>query len=285
MNEQPASQVFIATRFNVVYAEAHFSRDKAGNPTRTEAWLTRRFELFEQICLPSLVAQTDPAFQWLIFLSDGTPEAFKERMRGHSARFPQLVPIYCRDGEYVVGRFQREVSERLSPSATHALTLRIDNDDAFHREMVERVRRECHGQDDELLNYLKGIQCDIDAGVAVLVRERSNPFIARIERVQPGRPVRTVMDIMHFQAADTGLLRDVEAPPMWLQTIHGGNVTNRIDHGRVLFRDDFAAAFSMRYTFRIRRWRSVRTAAIQWAWNQPVRIVRGVLRRIGSSAR
>ncbi len=274
------SQVFIATRFNVVYTEAHFSTDKSGNPTRTEAWLSRRFELFEQVCLPSLMAQTDPEFQWLVFLSDGTPPEYQERMSGFSQRFPQLVPIYCRDGEYVVGRFQREVRERLLPTATHAITLRIDNDDAFHREMMERARRECQGQADEIINFLAGIQCELDGGLAVAVKERSNPFIARIERVPADKAVRTVMEVMHFQAAETGRLRDVLAPPMWLQSIHGGNVTNRIDHGRVLLAYHPREDFGMRYPYAPSPWRGARYATQQVLWFAPVRLAKRLVRAV-----
>lgn len=273
-------QVFIATRFNVVYTEAHFSKDKSGNATRTEAWLSRRFELFEQVCLPSLIAQSDQAFEWLIFLSDSTPASYKDRMERYRQQFPQLVPVYCRDGEYVVGRFQAEVRERLKPSATHAITLRIDNDDAFHRGMVRRARAELRDQQDEIINFLRGIQCAIDQGIAVQVSEKSNPFIVRIERIRPEATVRTVMDVMHHEAAQSGLLRDVDTEPMWLQSIHGGNVTNAIDSGRYLFAFDPADGFSMRYPFRLDRVRTFRELLAMVAIHKPMRLARRLARRL-----
>jgi hypothetical protein len=278
------AQAFIATRFNVVYSEAHFSQDKSGNATRTEAWLERRFELFEQVCLPSLMAQSDPDFVWLIFLSDGTPRNYQARMEACRARLPQLVPIYCRDGEYVVGRFQAEVRARLAKGTTHAITFRIDNDDAFHRDMVRNARMECSGQQDEILNFLNGIQCELDRGVAVQVSERSNPFIVRIERVLEPDRVRTVMDIMHFQAEATGLVRDIRIGPMWLQSIHGGNITNRIDAGRYLYRCDVKAEFGMIYPFRINPLRTLRSATSSALLRRPTaglrRFAAAVRRRI-----
>ena len=51
----------VATRFNVVFQP----KDKTGAATRSNEWLRQRFELFEGICLPSLMAQTDQAFEWL----------------------------------------------------------------------------------------------------------------------------------------------------------------------------------------------------------------------------
>lgn len=272
-----SEQIFIVTRFNVVYSEAHFAMDKAGNPTRTGAWLTKRFALFEQICLPSLKAQTDQRFTWLVFFSDGTPERYKARIEEIHAGFPSFVPVYLRDGEYLVGRFQQEVRERLEPGITHAITLRIDNDDAFHRTMVEHVRQEFNGQEDEVLNFVHGLQCDLDHGVVAIAAELNNPFISRIERVRPDG-VQTAIGMMHFEASATGVLRDIRTTPLWLQAIHGGNVTNRLDSGRYLFRVDLLGDFGITYPFQLNRLRTMCWWLGNLVWRRPQRVVRGALR-------
>ncbi len=248
-------KVIIATRFNVVFTEDQFARDKAGSPTRTPEWLKRRFELFEQVCLPSIMAQTHPAFIWMVFFSDGTPEPFRSRIAALAADHSGLRPVFLRDGEYMVGRFKEEVARLLLPDDTHVMTLRIDNDDAFHRTMVERSLREWTGADDEIINYVDGVQCDLDNGLLAAAEEYSNPFIVRIERVADGR-VRTVLDVMHTQVASTGVLRDIRGGPMWLQAIHGSNVTNRIDSGRFLLRADLSDGFGLRYPFKLNLFRS-----------------------------
>ncbi|WKZ66150.1 MAG: glycosyltransferase [Flavobacteriales bacterium] len=254
-------QVFINTRFNIVLKEAIERVDKAGAPTGTEAWLQRRFDLFESTCLPSLMAQTDPDFTWLVFFSHRTPQPFLTRIAEIQRRFPAFTPCFLQDGELQVRRYRQEVRQRLGPSDTHVITGRIDNDDAFHRTYVERLRSEFHGQEDEIINFLNGIQYDMDRGVAVDLRKPSNPFIARIERVKEGA-LKTVLDVMHHQAQDTGLLRDVEnREPLWLQLIHGGNVLNRLASGRVRFGIDLNLEFGLVGALRFNRMAAVRVAA------------------------
>lgn len=273
------AQVFIATRFNVVYSEPHLAKDKSGNPTRTESWLARRFELFERICLPSMMAQTDSDFTWLVFFSDGTPRAYKERVAGINARFPAFVPIYLYDGEFMVGRFKKEVAARRAHAASHLITLRLDNDDALRRTMVQSVRGEFRGQDDEFINFTRGLQCEIDNGVIALAHEKSNPFIARIESFPAAEP-RTVLEVMHYQAAETGMLRDISTVPMWLQVIHGGNVINRLDSGQFLYKADLLEDFAVTYPFRIRPWRTFRLSLTSIMVDRPLAFLRRLARRV-----
>lgn len=266
-------KVIIATRFNVVFTEDQFARDKSGSPTRTPAWLTRRFELFEQVCLPSIMAQTHPEFAWTVFFSDGTPEPFLSRIGALAAAHPRMRPVFLRDGEYMVGRFKEEVARMLGPDDAHVMTLRIDNDDAFHRTMVERALRDWTGADDEIINYVDGLQCDLDHGLVAAAAEYSNPFIVRIERVAEGR-ARTVLDVMHTQVAETGVLRDLRGGPMWLQAIHGSNITNRIDSGRFLLRADLASGFGLRYPFKLDRRRTAVALARHHLVVAPLRLAR-----------
>ena len=250
-------KVVVLTRFNVVFTDDHFQRDKAGSLTRTDAWLKRRFELFGSVCLPSLMAQTDPAFHWMVFFSEGTPGHYREHIADIQQSFPQFMPIFLVDGENLVERTQREVAQLLGPLDRHVITLRIDNDDAFHRDMVARVRREFHGQEDEYINFLDGAQADLEAGLVVAFRKYSNPFMARVERVGD-RPVRTVFEVRHNEAEGSRALRNVTGGPMWLQLIHQGNVTNRFGSASVLWNCDLHAAFGITHPYRHDRMAAIR---------------------------
>lgn len=273
-------KVFINTRFNIVLKGNIERTDKAGSPTGTLDWLAKRFDLFEQVCLPSVMAQTDTDFHWLVFFSDRTPEPFLTRIAELNQRFPQFIPCFLKDGEMQVRRYRTEVVKRLGPEDSHIITARIDNDDAFHRTYVERLRAEFHGQDDEMINFLNGIQYDMDRGVAADLCKPSNPFIARIERVKEGQ-VKTILDVMHHQAQDTGLLRDVGiATPMWLQMIHSGNVLNSFASGRVRFAIDLEKEFGIPGPKRIDRLRSLRVAFAHRLLIAPARKLRGAARRV-----
>lgn len=273
-------KVFINTRFNIVLKGGIERTDKAGSPTGTLEWLTRRFDLFERVCLPSLMGQTDGDFHWLVFFSDRTPEPFLTRIAELHQRFPAFIPCFLADGEIQVRRYRAEVRKLLGPEDTHVITARIDNDDAFHRTYVERLRAELGGKDDEMINFLNGIQYDMDRGVVVDLRKRSNPFIARIARVIDGQ-VKTILDVMHHQAQDTGLLRDVDnATPMWLQLIHSGNVLNSFASGRVRFAIDLEKEFGITGPVRIDRLRSWQIALMHRLIIGPMRKLRGAVQRV-----
>ncbi len=272
-------KVFINTRFNIVLKGNIERVDKAGSTTGTDAWLARRFDLFERVCLPSLMAQTDADFHWLVFFSDGTPEPFLTRIDDLHQRFPAFIPCFLKDGEMQVRRYRQEVKKLLTSTDTHIISARIDNDDAFHVTYVEHLRAEFHGQDDEMLNFLNGIQYDMDGGVVADLRKYSNPFIARIERIFDGQ-VKTVLDVMHHQAQDTGLLRDVDTIPMWLQLIHSGNVLNSFASGRVRYAMDLEKEFGIKGPVRINKIRSFMVALNYRLYVGPMRVVRAAVRRV-----
>lgn len=274
------SKVFINTRFNIVLKGNIERADKAGSPTGTLEWLSKRFDLFERVCLPSLMAQTDQDFHWLVFFSDRTPEPFLTRITELNHRFPQFIPCFLQDGAMQVRRYRAEVLKLLGPEDTHVITARIDNDDAFHHTYVERLRAELGGKDDEMVNFLNGIQYDMDRGVVADLRKRSNPFIARIERVIDGQ-VKTILDVMHHQAQDTGLLRDVDnANPMWLQLIHSGNVLNSFASGRVRFSIDLEKEFGIAGPVHLNRFRSALVSISYHLVVIPLRFARAALRRM-----
>lgn len=272
-------KVFINTRFNMVMKGGVHHTDKSGTATRTNEWLTRRFELFERVCLPSLMAQTDTDFHWLVFFSDRTPEPFLKRIAELHRRFPPFIPCFLPDFQQQERRFKLEVHARLEPVDEYIITARIDNDDAFHRSFIERLRNEFHGQEDEIVNFLNGLQYDQENGVLVFVRKASNPFIARIERVKEGKAL-TVLDVMHHDAAATGLLRNVDTIPLWLQLIHRGNLENGLTSANVRFSMDLEKEFGIPGPTRINVVRSIFFALKHRLVKPPMRMVRRVARRV-----
>jgi Putative rhamnosyl transferase len=269
---------FINTRFNMVRPLGPDRQDKRGAPTQTPEWLERRFMLFEDFCLPSLKAQTDQDFTWLVLFSDRTPEPWRERIAAIQRDFPAFVPVFTRDGEEQPTRFRTELAQRLGPSATHVITARIDNDDAFHREMVARTRAELAGHDDAFIVYLNGLQVDVDRGVVARLRKPANSFLARIGRIGNG-PQPTVLDIYHHDVESTGRSRNIDTHPMWLQVIHSGNLQNELRSGRVLFHADLQRDFGIRPAVRIDVVRSLSAALGHYFWRRPIALMRHFLRR------
>ena len=218
---------FILTRFNVpLRFDLPPERQPAPRGLDPD-WLARRFDLFERICLASVARQTEPDFQWLVFLDEATPAAFRDRLTAHTATRPFLQPVYC-------GRFDEEtvlpeIRRRETPGRLR-ITTRLDNDDAIHPRLIERVRRlaerQAPRQDLRRGFYLSfPLGCCARGGDFYLQRYRFNPFASYVSAPETDR---TVLGTDHRYVADVAPVIFDWSRPMWCQTIHGENVANRL---------------------------------------------------------
>ena len=102
--------------------------------------MERRFRLFEQLTLPSLLAQSDRDFQTIFLVGRGFPATALERLQ---ALIKPLV------GAHVVEqppmpqyRAIRRGFDRLRDrDHTHLTSFRLDDDDAIDRDHIARLRR------------------------------------------------------------------------------------------------------------------------------------------------
>ena len=211
---------FVLTRFNVPLKLAIPAGSKPGPHRGLDAgWLTRRFDLFERVCLPSLQRQTQGAFQWLVFLDWATPVPFKERMAALTVRYEFLRPVYCSafDEEIALA----EIRRREEPG--HArITTRLDNDDAFHPRMVELVQ-ELARTHAGAMDLARGFFISFPIGCA----ERKGDFYVRRE---PDNAFQSFVSAPECNQTVMGAAKPLptvskNATPMWCQVIHDDNVT------------------------------------------------------------
>ena len=218
---------FILTRFNM---PLHADLPPGQFPSRMgldPGWLARRFDLFEAVCLASVCRQTNPAFRWLVFLDEATPAPYRDRMAKWAARHPFLSPIFCsqisEESELL------EIRKREAPGQIR-ITTRLDNDDAIHPRLIERIRRLAQRQA-PIQDLQRGffisfpIGCCERKGDFYLQRYRFNPFSSFVSAAETNRTVRGVD---HRRIADVAPVVFHWCRPMWCQTIHGENVANRL---------------------------------------------------------
>lgn len=211
---------FVLTVFNV-----RLSHGGAVAPDRD--WLEHRFRLFEEFCFPSVQAQTRADFTWFVFFDSSTPDEFKRRIERYTV-LRQFVPCFVSE---VMGieSFSSMKASLIAPylpfGVTHVITSNLDNDDALHAHFVENVQKEFSGQDFEFLNFSNGFLYDKEQERLYVRKHFSNPFVSLIERTEHAR---TVWCAPHPEMAKLGRVRQLETEPMWLQVIHGRNVSNSI---------------------------------------------------------
>ncbi|MGL4413366.1 glycosyltransferase [Roseinatronobacter monicus] len=133
------AQVIVVIRFSYV-ADAGFKistrglgaiRDTLYDPDR----LARRFQLFEALTLPSLLAQTDHDFTLAVLIGDDFPSDARARLSRlvaplRDARLIALPP----HNNYKSTKLAMDAC--LNPDATHVISVRLDDDDALGRDCI-----------------------------------------------------------------------------------------------------------------------------------------------------
>lgn len=210
------------TRFNLATPGKEFA-------LRTQpGWLEGRFELFERYCLPSVAAQTNRDFDWIIYFDIDTPSEFKARIERLREVFP-FTPYYT--GLFRGEGWARSVRETYELNTPLLLSTRLDNDDALASDFMERLHANVAAHDHALgsYNFSNGL---IRSGTSLYAhRHESNAFSSLLEPVSPD--LRTAPATQHMHIAKSGPVYQIEGPAMWLQIVHETNVSNKIRGARV----------------------------------------------------
>jgi Putative rhamnosyl transferase len=139
-----------------------------------EARMARRFFLFENLTLKSLIAQTDKNFTTVILTSDVMPDRFKERLSAVAARLPGAVVEYSaqRRGDLALRKHMVDAAApKLQGTSVH---FRLDDDDGLAAGYVERLRKLTQGLSPSThLTFPSGIMlfpagADTQQGVSML---------------------------------------------------------------------------------------------------------------------
>lgn len=216
MDDAPFHHV-IMTRFNLATPGRESAlRNRPG-------WLAERFDLFERYCLPSVAAQTERRFHWIVYFDADTPEPFRARIeacRAVQPFTPYFTPLFPAEG------WPRSVRETLDAPAPWLLTTRLDNDDALAADFVARLRAAAleaplrRGA----LNFTNGY---IMAGGRLYAHSHpSNAFASWLEPWDEA--MRTAPSIAHMEFAEHGPVRQIGGAAAWMQIVHGGNVSNKV---------------------------------------------------------
>ena len=193
-------------------------------------WLESRFALFERYCHPSIAAQTQQDFQWLIYFDDQTPDWARRRVEELQRIRPFhacYTPMF--DGSGWV-RTLRELIGGPVPGRI-VITANLDNDDALARDYIARVQAAAARVPEP--RYAVNLPDGFVLSGRQLFGHRhlQNAFTNMVE--QDSESIGTTMAIRHMELLETVPVVQAEGPGGWLQVVHDGNVSNRIRGRRV----------------------------------------------------
>ncbi len=211
---------FLLTRFNPTFRIA--SKDVGIDP----AWLSHRFELFEKICLPSVINQIERDFHWVLLVSDRTPSKFIVRLVDGLSSVPSPVSMVLVT-KYSEDSFLTAIANCLEYPVDRVVTTRLDNDDAMARDYMADVRLETSLlpiNRNFVINFRQGCQATKDG-----ISARNAPLNPFLSLVSSPDNLQTAFATHHGRMNDVGTLIDkVGVTAKWMQVIHGQNLQNRL---------------------------------------------------------
>lgn len=241
--------------FQIEHEDLEARRAYLYDPAR----LAMRFAWFENVTLPGIAAQKDPAFKLVILMGEDFPEPWRARMLAHVERLPQLV------ADFAPPENHRKICAdalraHIDPTAQVVLQFRLDDDDAVAVDFTRRLRRDWrklrafHGDREGPLaiDYSKGINLFARPNGNLTLVPRYEAFlgVAFAIATRPGDG-NFILNFMHHVIWQS--LPSVTMPDevMWLRGAHGTNDSGAPGEKPLFQADDAGLRQALRRRFRI----------------------------------
>lgn len=256
---------YLITRFNLpIFFRLRNGNDVRGCDPK---YLEERFRIFEEYCLPSVINQTCQNFKWIILFDNNTPLYLKTRASGWKKMYDNIFVFYLdlekyskdqdvyinlyeeyaskvgmppyRNIESAVGeRIQRIVSpcfikdcidsfHLIGEQPDYYITTRLDNDDAIHSSMIERVQTLFNEKPESCLyNYHYGYEYHFQDHVAEIRDFGNGHFTSLVE--SSDEVFQSVFYWSHQHVKKFVKQYDIYNDiPLFVELIHGNNAGNK----------------------------------------------------------
>lgn len=181
------------------------TEDDAHQKLWTDERMNARFHLFENLLLPSIRAQTDPHFSLVILTSEKMPDRFHRRLAEATRDVPQIAILRTEStsANRVLGEVIHEANDK---GRKPSVNFRVDDDDAFSIDYVEKLREASERLPlGSLISFPRGLMAFSDVpsprccmeqktwiaiGLATINApdDRRNPFWMQHRRAHRSRP-------------------------------------------------------------------------------------------------
>lgn len=135
-------------RFSVLtstyYSERYPSLEALAEHLFSAERMELRFRLFEKLCLPSLMGQTDPDFTLIVVTAEDMPTPYLERLNSLLAPHPNIILRPVGTGKHYQLLREAYYSVPLD-GASHRIMFRLDDDDAVDRDFIRRTKELAEG--------------------------------------------------------------------------------------------------------------------------------------------
>ena len=143
--------------------------------------------MFEKFCLPSISAQTNNNFQWIVLFDESTSEGYRSRINEYKEQCKQFLPVFVGEKWHhnFIAVFRGVIKKLCTESGENfdmLLTTYLDNDDALATDFVEDIQtRVVNFSTGTFLNYSTGLQYFPKSKILLRVDYPHNHFISLYE--------------------------------------------------------------------------------------------------------
>lgn len=231
---------FLITRYNVRLDE--WEKDARGQPTLHDDWMAHRFELFSRYCFPSVVAQSEKNFSWLIYLESTTTPIHLQQITALVSPFP-FIQIRLVNGYF--GCMEDIDQCMTSTTAEFVITSRMDNDDAIGVDYIRTIQNHFTPVDKNLIILLHGYGYNPIQHVASRLHHIAhNPFGSFIEKRKIDGGHISVRGFPHGNPPAGTTQIEVRTQYAWLRIFHDRNVLSK-PFGYPVFYDSFSRFYGI----------------------------------------
>lgn len=167
----------------------------------TPARLARRFRAFEAICLPSIAAQTDRDFRFLVLTSPLMPAPWLERLRACVAEVP-MAELIVSDAAHVGAALVPRLAQIAAGTPGGSVVqFRLDDDDALARDFIANLRRHVARLSDLpafAVSFRRNMAVTLYPGARAEFWRFDEPFYGAGLAIKPRRASGTIFDYGHF---------------------------------------------------------------------------------------
>ncbi len=223
---------YVITRFNLKNKGWHY--DKNNQSILDDAWLRNRIMLFETFCLPSIVAQSNKDFEWLVYFDKSSPDFLLEKITDWCNRCANLSPQYSIDYETFQSiDLPKYIVQHTIDEYEFVITTRLDNDDALRNTTIEKIQKTFIPKSNVIIDCINGYCYDRESCIYTKHTMVSNPFISYIESTHT--TIYSVYKEEHPNWIGKATFITIKRSRMWFQVIHGKNLINT-QHGIICFK-------------------------------------------------
>ncbi|WP_146346104.1 glycosyltransferase [Phaeobacter marinintestinus] len=197
-----------------------------------------RFRIFENLCLPTLINQTDPDFEMIVLTAESMPPVHLERLLDLIEPLPN---IHCRpvgtDNHYKL--LQNGYNSISRDGITHRILFRLDDDDAVDLNFVKRTKRFAKGlakfqspRQPYVIAHNRGFYVNTTDGAPEIFDavERA-PLSTGTTLVAPAKHGHNPYRFNHRKLPQHyNTYQDISVPA-FIRTIHGDNKSNPAQMG------------------------------------------------------